>query len=222
MISDQSKDKLINSFDSLTMAVHNMKACVASEGKRAFADGDTQAISELLVIMTKVNEVTSKINKLAPTFRSYRLDLATKNNHSSGYPIDIEDNTQVDKIVKCYIPLVESPESNKQKVNCLVEILKQGEMKFTLKATQSISINTSNYTADMKKRFMKAISSGDIQIIDKPNESGDTTNIVINRDIQFKSANSICSFVLCKRVKDGLNVIKVAEDNSPISTLVLV
>ena len=44
---------------------------------------DTQAISELLVIMTKVNEVTSKINKLAPTFRSYRLDLATKNNNNS-------------------------------------------------------------------------------------------------------------------------------------------
>lgn len=218
MISDQSKDKLINSFDSLTMAVHNMKACVASEGKRAFADGDTQAISELLVIMTKVNEVTSKINKLAPTFRSYRLDLATKNNNNSK-SLEIEDETQVDKIVKCYIRLnSESEDRTEQKITCLVEILKQGDIKFTLKATQVFSINTSNYPSDTKKRFMRAISLGDIRVI---GESDGMTSIVVNRDMQFKSANSICSFVLCKKVRDGLNLIKIAEDNSPISTLLL-
>lgn len=78
MISNDTKEKLINSFNSLEAAAHNLKATIGNEGKRAFADGDTQDISELLVLMTKMNEIIGKLNKIAPSFRTYRLDLATQ------------------------------------------------------------------------------------------------------------------------------------------------
>lgn len=239
MITDGGKEKLIASFDNLTMAAHNLKATVASEGKRAFADGNTQDISELLSLMNKVNELMSKVNKLAPTFRSYRLDIATHNvNKTQATEIksssssseetfeseqglkDIDKETEVD----CYIELEtlqvseKSSKDGRLTANCRAYI-KQGQFtRFILNKNQTIRIISNRYKDDYRKRLLKYETSGCIKV---ENSGEDYFNMHVKSDIQFKSANSLCSFVLGRRVRDGIFKINRESDGTILYTTLM-
>lgn len=201
MIDNSSKQKLINSFNNVVIAVHNLRATIASEGKRAFIECDTNDINELMGLMSKVNEISNKLDKVAGPFKSYSLDIAT-DTHPSEFPINIREIHKSNS--KDNIELfINSLEGTK------LQIKFNNQDTFTLTANQTFTWNKVKLPKYVCRRLSKLLSTDSISLI---NEQNNIQLLIINKEIKFKSANSLASFILCRNIDNGDELIHLTED----------
>lgn len=205
MLNNQSKQKLINSFNSMMTSLYNLKTDIAAEGKKAFIECDTQSINELMVLMTKVNEISNKVDKLAPSFKTYTLDIVT-DTHPAVFPIG---NAKSKISIKFPIKLTIQAIGNN--ITCHAE----SESLFTIKPVQTFYLKQDGLCSNTLKKLAKLSSTESITII---NEKNNSQLVTINKEIKFKSANSLASFLLGKNIVNG-NELLMVDKNKNYKTL---
>lgn len=200
MINNASKQRLINSFNQVVASIHNLKADIASEGKKAFMDANELDIKELATLIGKVTELEHKLDKIAPSFKTYTLDIATET-HPSEFPLasmtsmaegnnkEISSNNS-SEVITCYF--------DKDKTNITVRY--KDNLNIKLCAGSSIEWK-SGRPKEYENRLKRLIRSDEVEIIIQ--DDGDRDTLIIKRDIGFKSLNALMSFVLCKKIRNA-------------------
>lgn len=235
MISNDTKEKLINSFNSLEAAAHNLKATIGNEGKRAFADGDTQDISELLVLMTKMNEIIGKINKIAPSFRTYRLDLATQ---SKPDELGIGENKHIKNLNRqgtkkpetvegsLYgfsvdgeqdIPMFITP--NNIGISPMVTLsvhFKNGQPVYAdILPGNRIVLGPKADTAKIRDRINRAVQNGIVKLTTTKDPNNDENTIMeVIQNMRFKSLGVMCSMILGEQVQNSREALRLLQFQS--------
>lgn len=189
----------------MVAAIHNLRADIATEGKKAFMDGNESDIRELGCLVGKVAELEYRLDKIAPSFKTYALDIATET-HPSEFPL--ADSTSESNIgsknidsVTCYYV--------KDKNNIKVRYISDSDIK--LCGGSSVEWRSAR-PKEYEKRLKHLLSSNEIEIILQDDGNNDT--LIIKRDIQFKSVNALMSFVLCKKVKNAAELLVISDDKT--------
>lgn len=199
MISNKQKSKLIASFNNVVTSVHNLRADIAAEGKKAFTECNTQDINELMQLLGKINEIAAKVDKAAPVFRSYSLDIATET-----HPAEFSNSgVQAKEVI------------NEYPVNCYIEhegtrfnITINATNKYALKAPCVVTFDKTKLNKTNTKRIANLLSLKLISIVD---DCENTQVIKVNEDVEFTSANALTSFILNKNVVNGEDLILLAD-----------
>lgn len=78
MITKDTKKKITKSFNNLMVAMSNFRNDVADSGAKAFKSGTPEDVYELAKLLTQVDELKNKMNKIAPCIKTYSLDISVE------------------------------------------------------------------------------------------------------------------------------------------------
>ena len=86
-MTNSSKQRLVNSFNQVVTAVHNLKTDIATEGKKAFIAEQPEDVKELLNMLDSITSLRNSIDSVASIFKAYQIDLVTET-HPSEFPLE--------------------------------------------------------------------------------------------------------------------------------------
>jgi hypothetical protein len=198
LISNESKAKILNSFDMVVDSVENLRDVLENEGKRAFSECNHDDIDELLTYMTLANKLEEKVDKLREKITTYSLDLATET-HPAEFPLGnteiIESDTKSDAN--------NADATEEYPVNAVINYLDTqigikitNEHSYILQAPATIPFEKKEHSPEFCKRLAKLTSQECVTIINQD----DGQLIVVNKPITFFSANSLMSFIKGEKV----------------------
>lgn len=196
-MNNVSKQKLVNSFNQVVTAVHNLKTDIATEGRKAFMAEKSADIQELLNILNSVTALRENIESVASIFKTYQIDLVTET-HPSDFPLDnpmASENKQIEYPIRCFL--------NDDGTDRRVNVRMTNDSEFVLSAGSSFVIKNDRRNSRSFKQNMKKL---DITV------NTDTTNVIVTRDIKFTSANSLLGFVTGSRVRNGNRQLVLADN----------
>lgn len=203
-MTNSSKQRLVNSFNQVVTAVHNLKTDIATEGKKAFIAEQPEDVKELLNMLDSITSLRNSIDSVASIFKAYQIDLVTET-HPSEFPLE--------QLVKGTKPITNYPihcffdiGSTENSINVRVE----SESEYILCAGSSLPITEGR---DLNKSAICKRNSEKLNIITIDGVS----DLLLVRDMEFKSANALLSFVTGKRVRNGEKQLFLA--NKPEITL---
>ena len=106
-MTNSSKQRLVNSFNQVVTAVHNLKTDIATEGKKAFIAEQPEDVKELLNMLDSITSLRNSIDSVASIFKAYQIDLVTET-HPSEFPLE--------QLVKGTKPITDYP------IHCFFDI----------------------------------------------------------------------------------------------------
>lgn len=199
-MNNTSKQKLVTSFNQVVTAVHNLKIDIAAEGKKAFMQENMDDIKELSDILKNVVLLRESIETISPLFKTYQIDIVTEK-HPSEFPLENTiNNDEIKELfpITCFL----DDTSNNRKVTCRVN----GNDSYILCAGSSFNIEKDKVTSK-NKRFN--------QLKDKKlsvTESDNTFEVIVTRDIEFTSINSLHGFIIGCRSRNASKQFIIADN----------
>ncbi len=215
MINVASKQKLVRGFNQVLTSLHNLKADIANEGKKAFMNGTVQDISELANLMSKINDINIKVEKAASAFKTYELDIVTET-HPSEFPLinspviqNKYENEAGSGDVKSEKEKMEHMVYRLDSDYCSIRcIYNPTDNSYYLAKNSTFKIVTDKLKSYKVRHLIK---NGDIDLVCNVD---DGSTYIVTRDIKFSSANSLCTFVLNKRVRNGSKLLEIDKSDT--------